>query len=125
MASELGEVSLGFFTLTPDRAGGGLTVRLSGTADMRAMEALDRFLRQVHDEAQQRALPEVSVDMRPLEFMNSSCFKAFVAWIESDLELPEERRYRIRFLSSPERRWQHRSLVALSCFATELIHLQE
>jgi len=125
MASFLGEVSLGFFSLIPDRAGGGLTVRLRGTADMRAMETLDAFLRQIHEEAKSRTLAEVAVDLRSLEFMNSSCFKAFVAWIENDLSLPEAQRYRLRFISSAERRWQHRSLVALSCFATELIDLEE
>lgn len=119
----LSELSLGYLTITPAREGTELVLRMSGTADMRAMEALDGFLRAAHADALRHAVTEVAVDMRDLEFMNSSCFKAFVSWIESVVDLPEPKRYRIRLISNPQRLWQRRSLLALSCFATELIEV--
>jgi hypothetical protein len=117
----LPELSLGYLTVTPSRDGDALVLRMVGTADMRAMESLDRFLRSAHGAARTLRVPEAVVDMRGLEFMNSSCFKTFVTWIESLVETPPESRYRIRFLSSPERGWQKRSLTALSYFAPDLI----
>jgi hypothetical protein len=120
-APNLQELSLGYLTVTPSRDGEALALRLAGTADMRAMEPLDRFLRQAHAEARALRVPQVVVDLRALEFMNSSCFKAFVNWIESVVEMPAPERYRIRFLSSPERQWQKRSLTALTYFAPELV----
>ncbi len=120
-APNLPELSLGFLTVTPSRDGDALVVRMAGTADMRAMEPLDRYLRSAHAEALRLRVPQAVVDLRPLEFMNSSCFKTFVTWIESVVEAPAESRYKIRFLSSPERGWQKRSLTALSYFAPDLI----
>jgi hypothetical protein len=68
-------------------------------------------------------IPEVQIDLRELEFMNSSCFKSFVSWISEVSELTSGH-YRIRFLSNPSILWQHRSLHALSCFAAELVTIE-
>jgi len=120
-APNLPELSLGYLTVTPSRDGEALVLRMSGTADMRAMEPLDRFLRAAHTQATQLRVPEAVVDMRDLEFMNSSCFKTFVAWIESVSGAPEGSRYKIRFLSTPKQAWQKRSLTALTYFAPDLV----
>jgi hypothetical protein len=85
---------------------------------------LDRFLRTLHAEAQRRALTEVSVDVRRLEFMNSSCLNSFAWWISALQEQPAEDRYRIVFLSSPTVYWQRRSLSALAGLAGDIISVQ-
>lgn len=64
------------------------------------------------------------VDLTRLEFMNSSCFKSFVAWIEQVQNLDPSEQYRIQFLSDPNMHWQRRSLKALSCFAADLITVE-
>jgi hypothetical protein len=102
-----------------------LTLKLSGTADLRAKDSLDRVLAEVHRHALLASTRRVDVDLRELEFMNSSCFKAFVTWIGKLQDLPAERRYRIRLHSDPALLWQRRSLHALACFATELIEVVE
>jgi hypothetical protein len=94
---------------------------LRGTADLRVSDELAEILQRVHAEALEKRLKEVDVNLYELEFMNSSCFKSFVSWVTMLQELPEERRYRVRFLSNPSVLWQRRSLHALSCFAPELI----
>jgi hypothetical protein len=102
----------------------GLLVHLSGTADLRVTDAVESLLASVHKRAIAEKASEVRVDLRSLEFMNSSCFKSFVTWISQVQDLPEPEQYRIRFLSSPAILWQRRSLNALSCFAAHLVTIE-
>jgi len=99
-------------------------VSLTGTADLTVKSQLDRFLRDVHSEAQRCLAEEVTVDVRQLEFMNSSCLKSLVWWISTVQEQPGEGKYRIIFVSSPSVYWQRRSLNALACLASEIITIQ-
>ena len=98
-----------------------LVVRMSGTADLRVTDTVEKLLSNVHQQATLGHLGEVKVDLRNLEFMNSSCFKSFVSWISQVQELAESSQYRILFFSNPAILWQRRSLNALSCFAAHLI----
>ena len=101
-----------------------IQVSLTGTADLTVKTQLDRFLRNVHSEAQRCLAEEVTVDVRQLEFMNSSCLKCFVWWISTVHEQPGEGKYRIVFVSSPSVYWQRRSLNALACLANDIITIQ-
>ena len=101
-----------------------ILVHLAGTADLTVKSQLDRFLREVHAEAQRCLAEEVTVDVRQLEFMNSSCLKCFVWWISTVQEQPGEARYRIVFVSNPSVYWQRRSLNALACLASDIITIQ-
>ena len=101
-----------------------IQVNLTGTADLTVKSQLDRFLRDVHSEAQRCLAEEVTVDVRQLEFMNSSCLKSFVWWISTVQEQPGEGKYRIVFVSSPSVYWQRRSLNALACLANDIITVQ-
>jgi hypothetical protein len=103
---------------------GRILVSLSGTADVTIRNQLDHFLREVHQEAQHRRAEQVTVDVRQLEFMNSSCLKCLVWWVSTVQEQPTEGKYRIVFLSSPSVYWQRRSLEALACLASDLISIQ-
>jgi hypothetical protein len=101
-----------------------IQVNLTGTADLTVKTRLDHFLREVHTEAQRCLAEEVTVDVRQLEFMNSSCLKSFVWWISTVQEQLGEGKYRIVFVSSPSVYWQRRSLNALACLANEIISIQ-
>lgn len=103
---------------------GRILVSLSGTADVTIRNQLDHFLREVHQEAQRRRAEEVTVDVRQLEFMNSSCLKCLLWWVSTVQEQPTEGKYRIVFLSSPSVYWQRRSLDALACLAGDIISVQ-
>jgi len=100
-----------------------LVAKLSGTADLRVTDSVEAILTRVHQTALELAIVEVQMDLRDLEFMNSSCFKSFVSWI-SDVSEMTSGQYRIRFLSNPSILWQRRSLHALSCFAAELVTIE-
>lgn len=100
-----------------------ILVSLSGTADLTVRNELDHFLREVHQEAQRSRAEEVTVDVRQLEFMNSSCLKCLVWWVSTVQDQPSDAKYRIVFLSSPSVYWQRRSLDALACLAGDIISI--
>jgi hypothetical protein len=102
--------------------GGDIVVRLTGNADIVAKRHLDSLLTTVHDRARQLGVGRVFVDIRQLAFMNSSCFKDLISWLDKVREARE--RYRVTFQSSSSRHWQKRSLHALSCFAPELVAIE-
>ena len=88
-----------------------LSVAFSGSGDMKAIALLADYLTRVHEEALRHAVSEVRCDFRKLVFMNSSCFKSFVVWIDTLKSAPDA--YKIAFLTDPNLHWQRRSLEAL------------
>ena len=102
-----------------------LTTRLSGTADVETRPGLERYIEALHAEACRVGASQVVVDLRELEFMNSSSFKVFITWLAQVKELPADAQYRIHVLSNPNtHQWQRRSLAALSCFAVDLVTIE-
>jgi hypothetical protein len=110
------------FSCAPLLEAGKLTVSFVGTGDVAAIEILGTYLQQVHAEAGRLTLTEVTCDFRRLSFMNSSCFKAFVVWIDAVKNAAPS--YRIRFLTDPEMHWQRRSLEALRRLATGVVTVE-
>ncbi|MBK8264392.1 MAG: hypothetical protein IPK80_24000 [Nannocystis sp.] len=106
------------------RAGEQVVVSFLGTADAQVDAQLEGFLGQVHAMIEREPVAEVIADLRHLEFMNSSCFKAFVTWLVAVRRLPRASQYRIRFRASERHHWQKRSLHALSYFGGDLITIE-
>jgi len=109
---------------SPSFVDGQLSLSFAGSADSRSQTAIESMLGRVHSEALRLGLPEVAIDFRDCDFVNSSCFKAFVVWLEQIQELDPAKQYRLRFYSDDTKAWQRRSLQALSCFAIELVHIE-
>ena len=65
---------------------GRLCLSFSGTGDLEAVEPLAEYLDKAFEDVERLKLPAVKFDFRRLEFMNSSCFKAFVTFIERSRE---------------------------------------
>jgi hypothetical protein len=102
----------------------GIRVQFRGTISTTDPAAvLNPFVDAVHDRAVRAGEREVSVDLKDLEYCNSSGFKTFIHWIRRIKELPEDRRYKLRFLTSADRKWQRSSLLALTVFAEELVDI--
>jgi hypothetical protein len=119
---ELAAVDTPAFSCAPLLDAGKLTVSFVGTGDVTAIEILGTYLQQVHAEAERLSLTEVTCDFRRLSFMNSSCFKAFVVWIDTVKNAAH--RYRIRFLTDPDMHWQRRSLEALRRLAAGIVSVE-
>jgi hypothetical protein len=112
------------FGLTATLEGSRITVRMRGNGGMKAQHVLEQFLTALHQQVQQVGASEVVVDIRELEFMNSSCLKDLVFWLSTVRDAPPAGRYHIVFLSNPAYHWQKRSLHSLTCFATDFVNVQ-
>jgi hypothetical protein len=123
--SEVVSVSGDDFSGSATHEASTITAWLKGNADYAALDALEMLLTRVHAEATRLKVTEVVIDLRGLEFMNSSCFKSFVSWVTDIQDMPDDRRYKVQFLSNPNYHWQKRSLHSLRCFAVELITIAE
>ena len=108
--------------LEPLREDDILRVKLTGTGDMDAIQPLSEYLPAVHEELLRSATSEVSFDFRDLEFMNSSCFKSFVTFIDNAKSAKPG--YRIKFLTAARHHWQRRSLEALRRLAMGLVTIE-
>ena len=113
------------FSAAANLDGAAISAWLKGNADYAALDALDMLLERIHAEAKRSSITEAVIDLRSLEFMNSSCFKSFVSWITNIQELDAGKQYKVKFLSNPQMHWQKRSLHSLRCFAVELISVAE
>jgi hypothetical protein len=101
-----------------------IELQLSGSADVSTRTRLEALIGWLHGQLEAAHAPAVVVDMRQLEFMSAAAFNALVGWLALLSDLPPEHRYRIRFRSNPNIRWQRRSLSALSCFATDVVAIE-
>ena len=102
----------------------GLKVAFRGTiSTINPAAILNPFVDAVHAQLSGANMKEIRVDFTELEFCNSSGFKAFIHWIQRVQALPEAQRYKLRFVSSPARKWQRTSLLALSCYAPGLVEI--
>lgn len=119
MSTELEPAVTSGFACRPELDGRRLRVSFEGTGDVAAIELLSQFLKRAHAEALRLGLTEVSCDFRKLTFMNSSCFKSFVVWIDTVKNLAQP--YQIRFITEPSMQWQRRSLEALRRLATSVV----
>ena len=122
--TELTSITEAQFSATVLHGGGDIVVRLTGNADIAAKPHLEPILGQVHRHARELRVERVRVDIRDLTFMNSSCFKDLIWWLEQVREATATERYRISFISSGAQHWQRRSLHALSCFARDLVTIE-
>lgn len=119
--TELVSISDAKFSATATHSGTGILLELTGAADAAAKRNLARLLGQVHEQAKALGADEVKIDIRRLAFMNSSCFKDIITWLD---RARADAGYRIIFLSSATQHWQKRSLHALSCFARDLVSIE-
>jgi hypothetical protein len=110
------------FSCSPALGDGALELTFVGTGDVAAIELLSSYLKRAHEEATRLGVREVTCDFRKLSFMNSSCFKAFVVWIDTVKNASVQ--YRIRFLTSPDLHWQKRSLEALRRLASAVVTVE-
>ena len=113
------------FAISAENTDDTITLHFHGNADMTSIEPLDEYLRAVHEEALAHEVATVFVDFKALEFMNSSCFKAFDERLGNVQDLPPAKRYRVAFESNRDTHWQRRSLNALRCFAMDVVTVDQ
>jgi hypothetical protein len=101
----------------------GTRVHFRGTiSTVNPAAVLNPFVDQVHDLLIKAGAKAVRVDFTELEFCNSSGFKSFIYWIQK-IQAAGDKQYRLRFISSPARKWQRTSLLALSCYSPSAVEI--
>ena len=98
-------------------------VRFAGTGEAEGAAVLDRFLGLLHRQALANDLRRVTLELEELEFINSSCLKAMVAWIyKVDTE---GRPYKIHLRRDASMHWQRTSLATLQRLAPDVVVIEE
>lgn len=119
---ELQPIELQGFSVVPTLDADTLRLAFSGVADLDAVAGLGALLPKVHQQAALHDVREVQFDFCALEFMNSSCFKALVTFIDNAKTVSAT--YRIRFITTSKHYWQRRSLEALRRLAMGIVLIQ-
>jgi len=111
------------FHTTTSVDAGAVQVVLRGNADIAALPGLEKYLKKLHQEIGRLRYPLVTVDIRELYFMNSSCLKTLVTWITTVGDAGKAERYRIKFVSNANLHWQRRSLGALKNLGNDTVEV--
>jgi hypothetical protein len=122
--AQLASVTEDLFTASIDHDGAEVMVRLAGTADVMAKQHLERLLGEAHDTALRLGVDRVRVDLRDLVFMNSSCLKDMVGWLNKVRVTGGAGAYRVVLWSSANHHWQRRTLRSLVCFAPDAVTIE-
>ncbi len=103
------------------------TLKLGGTLARRdPSRDLGGFFRALHDDALARGLPDVSVDVRDLSFVNSSSIRLFIDWAAWLRGAPRDKAkpYLLRFLVTSQHAWQVTTFAALSSLMGDAIAVE-
>jgi hypothetical protein len=92
---------------------------------MQVHAALGAFLERIHEAVCQARACEVSVDIRGLCFINSSCLRLLVVWLGRVAALECTERFHVAFITDPNRPWQRRTVEAMRAFAPKVVAIEE
>lgn len=109
------------FGIEPALRGQELVLAFRGTGDLEAVESLGEYLEGAIADVERLHLSSIRFDFRALDFMNSSCFKAFVTFIERSKQFTD---LGIVFVTDPNHHWQRRSLEALRRLAMGRVSIE-
>ncbi len=115
-------IHLDSFQIEVSEERNSLSLRLSGTGDMAAVEPLKECLGQVRNDMARLGLKRTDIDIRALYLLNSSCIKAFVRFIYSmQTDGPQ---FPLRFVVDGKLSWQARALSAFTRMAPDLVTVE-
>lgn len=93
----------------------GNVVSMRGEIDQASPKAfLAPFFDSIHVAAEEESLREVKVDIRRLNFLNSSAVKELIAWVLRRNRLPAGKKYVLEFIYDSSILWQRVTMPTLS-----------
>ena len=96
-------------------------VVLKGTITMQEPgKVLAAFFRSIHTAAVTAKIPEITLDVSGLTFVNSSAIRLFIDWV-TWLKTERAHQYRFRFLASRNITWQKTSFMALQSLIKDVL----
>ncbi|MEA2164315.1 MAG: hypothetical protein QOK37_2442 [Thermoanaerobaculia bacterium] len=126
MSNERGFVPLTIDTLSivPRLDGETLRIAMSGAVEMRDPgDALNPYWTLIDEEARRRKLKVVELDVRDLNFMNSSGILTLVRWITRCKSMPDCYRLVLRYDRNVT--WQRASIPTLAKLAPNVVEPME
>lgn len=93
---------------------GGHTIKLQGVlTEIDVQDWMYPFLKEIHQTALDKQMPEVVFDIRQLTYANASLWRSLVLWLRLLRESPSTP-YSVRLLSDPVYRWQKLGIPPLA-----------
>ncbi len=120
--SELSTLKVDTLTVTPKLDGDVLRVLMTGAVEMRDPGGvLNPFWSRIDDELKARGIKRVEVDLRDLNFMNSSGILTLVRWITKAKSHPAEDAYQLVLQYDRNVTWQRTSIPTLAKHAPNVV----
>jgi len=120
--SELTTLSADTLTVTPSLEDGVLRIVVSGAVEMRDPGGvLNPYWTRVDDEVRARGMKRVEVDLRDLNFMNSSGILTLVRWITKAKTHPPDEAYQLILQYDRNVTWQRTSVPTLAKLAPNVV----
>jgi hypothetical protein len=120
--SELVTLNADSLTVTPTVQNDLLRVIMSGAVEMRDPGGvLNPYWTRVDDEVRARGLKRVEVDLRDLNFMNSSGILTLVRWITKAKTHPPAESYQLVLMYDHNVTWQRTSIPTLAKLAPNVV----
>ena len=115
------KVALQSFGIDVSETPTGVSLKLSGTGDMVAVEPLRLCLHQVRAEMIRLILHHLEIDISTLYFLNSSCIKGLVRFLY--ILQTDGPKISVEFSVDNNLSWQTRALSPLQRMAPELVKI--
>ncbi len=79
------------------------------------------FFAEVHENILKNGIKSIEVDIKELNFLNSSGIKELVAWIMKLESVPAAEQYKIKFLCNKDLLWQESSISTILFLNPDMI----
>ena len=113
-------------TITPQTAGDVLRVKMIGAVEMRDPgELLNPYWNGLDEAARAQKFKRVEVDLRDVNFMNSSGILTLVRWITRAKSHPPDSAYTLVLQYDRNVTWQRTSIPTLAKLAPKIVALAE
>lgn len=100
------------------------TIYISGSIDNQNPESyMTPFLSELHENIIENGIKEMKVDIRKLDFLNSSGIKELVVWVMKINEEDENKKYRINFICNDNLNWQRSSISTLEYLNANIVKI--
>jgi hypothetical protein len=122
--SAITSLSSGDLKIVPAQDGGMLRIKMSGIIDMRDPQTLlNPYWEGIDKELVDTGIKEVELDVRGLDFMNSSGIICMVRWLTLAKAHPPEKAYRIVVQHDPTIGWQKKNIPLFLKLAPAIVVL--
>ena len=126
MSSQLVPFTAEGLSIVPRLEEGRLRVKVSGTVEMREPgEVLNPYWTMIDEETRRHGVRRVEVDLRDLNFMNSSGILTLVRWITRAKGHPADAGYTLVLQYDRNVTWQRSSIPTLAKLAPNIVTSQE